>query len=63
MYILTMLIRTLCFGAVIFIDHWSRWIFAVGAVLLPYTAVVLANARRTPALAPASYVPSQELDR
>ncbi|MFB9376410.1 DUF3099 domain-containing protein [Kineococcus gynurae] len=45
-YTISMLIRTGCFVTFVFLDHWTRWIFAVGAVFLPYVAVVLANAGR-----------------
>jgi hypothetical protein len=42
-------IRTVCVVLVIVVHHPVRWVFAVGAVVLPYIAVVLANAtdRRT----------------
>lgn len=50
-YAISMLIRTLCFvGGVIVVtavpDPWSRigWVLFVGAVFLPYTSVILANA-------------------
>jgi hypothetical protein len=49
-YLLSMLVRTLCFvGAVIF-DGWLRWVLVVAALFLPYIAVVMANAvsRRPP---------------
>ena len=52
-YIVTMGIRTLCFVAVavLAISHvgpaWLPWIFVVGAVVLPYIAVVMANASNT----------------
>jgi hypothetical protein len=45
-YLLSMLIRTLCF-VMMFVAHgWLRWTFAAGAILLPYVAVILANAGR-----------------
>ena len=45
-YLLAMVIRTACFlGAVLAPSPW-RWILVVGAVTLPYFAVVLANAGR-----------------
>jgi hypothetical protein len=44
-YLLSMLIRTICVVLVVVIDSPVRWAFAVGAVGLPYVAVVLANAR------------------
>lgn len=48
-YLLSMSIRTLCFVlSVIFLAalHWTiaGWILVVAAVLLPYVAVVMANA-------------------
>jgi Flp pilus assembly protein TadB len=52
-YVITMGIRTLCFVAVagLAISHlgpgWLPWVFVVGAVVLPYIAVVMANAANT----------------
>jgi hypothetical protein len=43
-YLLTMGIRTACFVLLVVIDEWYRWFFAVGAVFLPFFAVVAANA-------------------
>ncbi len=45
-YILSMTIRTLCLLLVVLIDHPVRWVFAAGAVFLPYVAVVMANSGR-----------------
>jgi len=43
-YLWSMGIRTACFlGAVVTPSPW-RWILAVGALILPYVAVVMANA-------------------
>lgn len=45
-YLWAMGIRTLCFlGAVLAPSPW-RWLLAIGAVTLPYIAVVVANAGR-----------------
>lgn len=45
-YLLAMTIRTVCFlGAVLAPSPW-RWVLAAGAVVLPYFAVVVANAGR-----------------
>jgi hypothetical protein len=41
-----MSIRVVCFLGAVLIDHWTRWVLLVGAVVLPYVAVVLANAGR-----------------
>src|SRR6476619_1688607 len=52
-YVVTMGVRTLCFVSValIAITHvgpgWLPWIFVIGAVFLPYVAVVMANAAST----------------
>jgi hypothetical protein len=44
-YVISMTIRTLCFlGAVVVGQGWLRWVLVAGAVLLPYVAVVMANA-------------------
>jgi hypothetical protein len=44
-YIISMAVRTACFVlAVVFMGHWVMWLFLVGAVFLPYVAVVMANA-------------------
>jgi Flp pilus assembly protein TadB len=45
-YLISMGIRTACFvGAVLAPSPW-RWVLVVGAVCLPYVAVVMANAGR-----------------
>ena len=45
-YVISMLIRTVCFLLAVFVDHPVRWVFVAGAVFLPYIAVVAANAGR-----------------
>ncbi|MFA7323812.1 MAG: DUF3099 domain-containing protein [Candidatus Nanopelagicales bacterium] len=45
-YLISMLIRTVCVIAAIFVPGWPRWILIAGAVALPYLAVVIANAGR-----------------
>lgn len=43
-YVISMGIRTLCFFlAIAFRESWLMWVFLVGAVFMPYVAVVLAN--------------------
>lgn len=42
-YLFSMAIRTLCVILVIIVPGPLRWVFAVGAVVLPYVAVVAAN--------------------
>jgi hypothetical protein len=54
-YLISMGIRTLCVILVILVPGPLRWVFAVGAIVLPYIAVVAANAsgeRRERPLAP-----------
>jgi len=43
-YLVTMGIRTACFLLAIVTSGAARWSFVVAAVLLPYIAVVMANA-------------------
>jgi hypothetical protein len=44
-YVFSMGIRTVCFlSAVLVGPGWLRWVLVVGAVVLPYVAVVMANA-------------------
>ncbi len=45
-YLISMAIRTVCFIGAILASGWLRWTLVAGAVLLPYVAVVMANAGR-----------------
>lgn len=45
-YFISMMVRTGCFIASIFLTSPYRWFAIAGAILLPYIAVVLANAGR-----------------
>ncbi|MDD2858496.1 MAG: DUF3099 domain-containing protein [Candidatus Nanopelagicales bacterium] len=45
-YLVSMAIRTACVIAAIFVPGWPRWVLIAGAVVLPYLAVVVANAGR-----------------
>jgi hypothetical protein len=59
-YLISMGIRTLCFIlSVLSMGHWFMWAFLVGAVFLPYFAVVIANggASPDPAASPFEYRP------
>ena len=49
-YLLSMLVRTVCFVLAVFASGPLRWVLIVGALFLPYIAVVFANAgsRRAP---------------
>ena len=47
-YVMSMAVRTACFIAAIAVGPgWLRWVLVAGAVLLPYVAVVMANAATT----------------
>ncbi|MBK8469345.1 MAG: DUF3099 domain-containing protein [Actinomycetales bacterium] len=43
-YLVTMAVRTTCFLLAVVVEGWLRWVFIAGAAILPYIAVVLANA-------------------
>jgi Mn2+/Fe2+ NRAMP family transporter len=44
-YVISMGIRTVCFVAAVVVGAgWLRWVLVVAALLLPYVAVVMANA-------------------
>lgn len=45
-YLISMSIRTMCFLGAVFTEGWVRWALIVGAVVLPYMAVIMANAGR-----------------
>ena len=48
-YIISMSIRTVCFVlAIVFRESPVTWFFIAGAVILPYVAVVVANAGASP---------------
>jgi hypothetical protein len=45
-YAVTMTIRILCFGLMVLVQPygWYTWVFGIAAAVLPYIAVVFANA-------------------
>lgn len=45
-YAISMGVRTVCFLLAIVTQGWLRWIFFAAALVLPYFAVVFANAGR-----------------
>lgn len=45
-YLVAMLVRTACVLGAIIVPGWPRWVLIAGAVILPYLAVVIANAGR-----------------
>lgn len=59
-YVASMLFRTACFVGLIFTHGWVRILLLAGAVLLPYFAVIIANAgtKRPSAAPPTIRLPS-----
>jgi hypothetical protein len=43
-YLISMTIRTVCVLLAIVVPGWPRWVLIAGAIILPYLAVVAANA-------------------
>jgi hypothetical protein len=58
-YFISMMVRTGCFIASIFLPNPYRWVSMAGAVLLPYVAVVIANAGRETISGPNSLLRDQ----
>lgn len=64
-YLVTMGIRLVCVVMCFFVEGWWLAFFAVGAIVLPYLAVVVANAgqkRSGTVLRPGSIVPVRPTD-
>ena len=48
-YVISMTIRTACFLlCVASMGHWFMWVFLIASFVLPYVAVVIANAGASP---------------
>jgi Flp pilus assembly protein TadB len=58
-YFISMMARTACFILAVITPSPWRWFFLLGAVFLPYFAVVLANATRTRSATPESLLDGQ----
>jgi uncharacterized ion transporter superfamily protein YfcC len=43
-YLISMSVRTVCFILAVVFEGWLRWTMAAAAIVLPYIAVVMANA-------------------
>lgn len=57
-YLLSMLIRTVCFVGAVATEGWLRWVLVTAAIFLPYIAVVFANtANRKATSATETYTP------
>ncbi|WDG16599.1 DUF3099 domain-containing protein [Microbacterium sp. Clip185] len=63
-YVIMMGVRVACFVAMILVTPygWYTWLFAAGAVFLPYIAVVIANVGQESRAAPAETVTLPALD-
>jgi len=55
-YLVQMSIRVVCFAGAVAVDHWTRWVLLAGAVVLPYVAVIGANAGRERRTDPGTFV-------
>lgn len=58
-YLISMSVRTVCFVLAVVFDGPLRWVFAAAAIVLPYVAVVVANAGPRRQQGAAAYVPEQ----
>jgi hypothetical protein len=56
-YLVSMSIRTVCLVLAVLVEGPLRWVLLAGAIVLPYVAVVLANAGREPDRAPDALLP------
>lgn len=45
-YLIQMSIRVACILGAVLVDGWIRWVLAAAAVVLPYSAVLIANSGR-----------------
>ena len=61
-YVLTMVIRMVCFALTVLVTPygWYTWVFAIAAAVLPYIAVVFANAV-SPTTRTAAESPTEQL--
>lgn len=62
-YLISMVIRTACFIGAIFTDGIFRWVLIAGSLILPYIAVVVANAGQEQSFAPdATYESKKQIE-
>ncbi len=59
-YFISMMIRTACFVLTVILPSPYRWIALVGALTLPYVAVIAANAGRETIRKDAVFSPKQK---
>lgn len=61
-YFISMMIRTFCFILAVVLPSPWRWVALIGAVTLPYIAVIAANAGRETIKARTIYAKRKELN-
>lgn len=61
-YFISMMIRTFCFILAVVLPSPWRWVALIGAVTLPYIAVIAANAGRETIKARTIYANKKELN-
>jgi hypothetical protein len=61
-YFISMMIRTFCFILAVVIPSPWRWVALIGAVTLPYIAVIAANAGRETIKSKTIYANKKELN-
>ena len=61
-YFISMMIRTFCFILAVVLPSPWRWVALIGAVTLPYMAVIAANAGRETIKARTIYANKKELN-
>jgi Flp pilus assembly protein TadB len=61
-YFISMMIRTVCFVLAVILPSPWRWIALIGAVTLPYIAVIAANAGRETIKSKTIYAGKKELN-
>jgi Flp pilus assembly protein TadB len=61
-YFISMMIRTFCFILAVVLPSPWRWVALIGAVTLPYIAVIAANAGRETIKSKAIYANKKELN-
>jgi hypothetical protein len=62
-YFISMMIRTICFILTVILPNPYRWFTLVGALLLPYISVIVANAgRETISDSPNRFFNSKEIN-
>jgi|DEB3_MinimDraft_2_1074329.scaffolds.fasta_scaffold18586_2 Protein of unknown function (DUF3099) len=59
-YLISMIIRTACFIGAIFTEGVLRWVLIAGSLILPYIAVVVANAGQEQSFEPSETIENQK---